>query len=362
MDSGERRKDTADAARNTVPSTERICIIQAGYRRPIHAPVRHTAAKGKKRHCNLPALEEDYRMADQTIKIELNAVIVAVAGNEPQILITPNNALPSGPFATEHRTLEQGLRSWAGLPLGYVEQLYTFADKDRHANGQRIMSIGYLALLRAATPPTGDLWSPWYRYFPWEDHRLAAPPIIGQLILPALQDWVAATPNESLRQTRAARVGIAFPRDMRQWNDELVLPRYELLWEAGLVEESPTSTPPTPRAAKAGPLGSVMAHDHRRIVATAMARLRAKIKYRPVVFEVMPDSFTLLQLQSTVEALAGLRLHKQNFRRLVESQGLVEETGAMTRGASGRPAKLFAFRPQVLRERAAAGTKLPRSS
>jgi hypothetical protein len=104
-----------------------------------------------------------------------------------------------------------------------------------------------------------------------------------------------------------------------------------------------------------------MAHDHRRILATAIARLRAKIKYRPVVFELLPDAFTLLQLQSTVEALAGLPLHKQNFRRLVESQGLVEETGAMTRGASGRPAKLFAFRRDVLIERAAVGTKLPRS-
>jgi hypothetical protein len=67
-------------------------------------------------------------------------------------------------------------------------------------------------------------------------------------------------------------------------------------------------------------------------------------------------------LQNTVEALAGLRLHKQNFRRLVETQRLVEETGAITRGASGRPAKLFVFRRQVFQERAAAGTKLPRTN
>src|SRR3974377_1346426 len=70
-----------------------------------------------------------------------------------------------------------------------------------------------------------------------------------------------------------------------------------------------------------------MAADHRRVLATAIGRLRGKIKYRPVVFELMPPSFTLLQLQRTVEALSGVRLHKQNFRRLVEHQGLVEETG-----------------------------------
>src|SRR5258707_7394164 len=64
--------------------------------------------------------------------------------------------------------------------------------------------------------------------------------------------------------------------------------------------------------------GEAMPHDHRRILATGMARLRAKIKYRPVVFELMPPEFTLLQLQQTVEALAGRGLHKQNFRRSEE--------------------------------------------
>jgi len=100
-------------------------------------------------------------------------------------------------------------------------------------------------------------------------------------------------------------------------------------------------------------------HDHRRILATAIARLRAKIKYRPVVFELMPESFTLLRLQRSVEALAGLRLHKQNFRRLIEQQGLVEETGKMSMESGGRPAKLMRFRREVLQERAFAGARLP---
>ncbi|CFE04080.1 Uncharacterized conserved protein [Bordetella pertussis] len=102
-----------------------------------------------------------------------------------------------------------------------------------------------------------------------------------------------------------------------------------------------------------------MRHDHRRILATGIARLRAKIKYRPVVFELMPPEFTLLQLQMAVEALAGRGLHKQNFRRLIEQQELVEETGGMASGAAGRPAKLFRFRRDVLLERAIAGSKLP---
>ena len=96
---------------------------------------------------------------------------------------------------------------------------------------------------------------------------------------------------------------------------------------------------------------------HRR--GTGIARLRAKIKYRPVVFELMPPSFTLLQLQRAVETLAGNLLHKQNFRRLIDQQDLVEETGDVTTETGGRPAKLFRFRRDVVAERAVTGSKLP---
>jgi hypothetical protein len=293
-------------------------------------------------------------VTDLSIKIELNAVIVAVSGHEPRLVIDPRNALPSGPFETEHRTMEQGLRAWAGMPLGYVEQLYTFADSDRRAGDKRIVSIGYLALVCADAAKNNTVWSSWYRHLPWEDHRKDFPSIIHKHILPQLTSWKNKAKDAAGKRSRVERIAIAFPSEKKEWNEELVLQRYELLWEAGLVPESPHAAT---SSVKAISLGDPMAHDHRRILATAMARLRGKIKYRPVVFELMPDSFTLLQLQETVEALAGLKLHKPNFRRLIESQGLVEETGAMTRGASGRPAKLFAFRRETLRERAAAGTK-----
>ncbi len=82
------------------------------------------------------------------------------------------------------------------------------------------------------------------------------------------------------------------------------------------------------------------------------------MKYRPVVFELMPPAFTLLELQRTVEAISGVRLHKQNFRRLVEAQGLVEGTGKSAAPARGRPAELFRFRREVLSERPAPGVRL----
>ena len=106
-------------------------------------------------------------------------------------------------------------------------------------------------------------------------------------------------------------------------------------------------------------LGRPMALDHRRILAAALGRLRGKLKYRPVVFELLPSAFTLLQLQRVVEALAGVRLHKQNLRRLVETGRLVEGTARFEQRTGGRPAELFRFRRDVLRERPAPGVGLP---
>ncbi len=163
--------------------------------------------------------------------------------------------------------------------------------------------------------------------------------------------WVANDPAR--RDPRRRRADFAFGLNDTAWNEDLVLQRYELLYEAGLVLEA--------GCAQQSNSGRPMFADHRRILATGMARLRAKIKYRPVVFELMPESFTLLQLQRTVEALAGLTLHKQNFRRLIEQQELVEETGATESETGGRPAKLFRFRRAILEERELAGTKLPLS-
>ena len=140
------------------------------------------------------------------------------------------------------------------------------------------------------------------------------------------------------------------------WDEEKVLERYELLYEAGLVQESVRDGRAAAGAAAAA--GHRMMFDHRRILATAIARLRGKMKYRPVVFELMPPSFTLLELQRTVEAISGMRLHKQNFRRLVEDQGLVEGTGKYRAQARGRPAELFRFRREVLRERPSPGVRL----
>jgi hypothetical protein len=299
------------------------------------------------------------------IAAELTAVIVAVTDGEPRVLtIERGEALPSGPFEPGHRSLQAGLRAWVETqtrhPLGYVEQLYTFADLDRKKeSGGRAVSVSYLGLTREAPAGGWDaFWTPWYRFFPWEDLRSAGPSPHLDVLRQTLTEWADAVNDPATRRARIRRVEINLGMAGQKWNEELVLQRYELLWEAGLVAESPGCTAPlSPRLAAA--LGVPMQHDHRRILATGVARLRAKIKYRPVVFELMPPTFTLLQLQRTVEALGGRLLHKQNFRRLIDQQDLVEETGGVTTDTGGRPAKLFRFRGEVLAERLVAGSKLP---
>lgn len=308
----------------------------------------------------------------QLVSIGLSAAIVSVSDEWPCVLAVHHagapDALPFGPFDPfGHRTLESGLRSWVKeqtqLDLGYAEQLYTFGDRGRHlidpGEGPRVVSVGYLALTRAAREPaTKDtVWRNWYRYFPWEDWRSEEPPIIGNIIAPALKRFVGKAQSSAEASMRRSRARVAFGLEGSAWDEEKVLERYELLYEAALVEEAPRDGRPVVVETRAG-LGASMMFDHRRILATAIARLRGKMKYRPVVFELVPPTFTLLELQRTVEAISGIRLHKQNFRRLVEDQGLVERTGKFRRIQRGRPAELFSYRPDVLRERPAPGVRL----
>ena len=302
-----------------------------------------------------------------TVSIGLSAAIVSVEGERPSVLVVAHegsqDALPFGPFdPADHRTLESGLRKWVGeqtkFDLGYTEQLYTFGDKGRHlsaGSGGRVVSVGYLALTRQVREAPDTQWRGWYQYFPWEDWRDTKPAMIDTVILPALKKFVKDAPDSETAQIRRERVNVCFGEG---WDEERVLERYELLYEAGLVEEFYRDQENKKGAAKGAGLGTPMLFDHRRILATAIARLRGKLKYRPVVFELMAPTFTLLDLQRAVEALAGRRLHKQNFRRLVAEQGLVEGTGKFSTPARGRPAELFRFRRGVLRERPAPGLRL----
>jgi hypothetical protein len=296
-------------------------------------------------------------MATGHLIIGLNAVLAAVEEGRPVVLCAQESGtdagwgLPYGPFdPIEHRTFEIGLREFVStqtqMTLGFVEQLYTFGDKGReaqsaalqgeHAN-TRIVSVGYLGLARSAepVPMKNAAWRGWYDFFPWEDWRGGEPAILVEQILPALKEWA----QDEDTTNRLDRIRLAFGLEETGWEEERTLERYELLYDAGLVEEAARDG----HSQDAPPFqaGAPLLSDHRRILATAIGRLRGKLRYRPVIFDMMPPSFTLLDLQQKVEALIGFGLHKQNFRRGVENSGLVVKTDKTVTPAAGRPAALF---------------------
>lgn len=315
------------------------------------------------------------------ILIGLNAVIVAVTEDSPRVLTIKEpdavyqgkelRALPFGLLDSDlDRTLERGVRRWVkeqtGLELGYVEQLYTFGDKSRNPRrirDSRFISIAYLALVRETRTVGSDdaRWIGYYKFLPWEDRRETGKKVIEEEIVPELMVWAENAPERNIRRERLDRIAIAFGLGEPSWDVEKTLERYELIYEAGLAEEffSDNDSRVKTGTERNKVLGERMAMDYRRMLATALGRLRGKIRYRPVVFELLPPEFTLYQLQRIVEALSGVRLHKQNFRRLVDRGGLVEKTGRMDENTGGRPAEFFRFRRSVLRERRDPGVGLP---
>jgi hypothetical protein len=305
---------------------------------------------------------------EQGVRIGLSAVVIALRDRRACVLTTPGEdgatALPFGPFdPARDRTFERALRDFVtdqtGFRLGFVEQLYTFGDLGRASpratpgpERHREVSVGYLALTAdAADAPQAEArWTPVLEIFPWEDRRDGAPACVAPLIAD-LKAWAEADPR---RQARVESLFATSPA--YRWNEGQVLDRYELLYEAGLVAEAARDLerPPLPAAP-----GRAMASDHRRILATGLGRLRSKLKYRPVLFDLMPATFTLSELQTAAEAVAGLSLHKQNFRRGVERTGLVEPTGRLSAATGGRPAELFRVIDGDLSTGEALGLPLP---
>ncbi len=93
-----------------------------------------------------------------------------------------------------------------------------------------------------------------------------------------------------------------------------------------------------------------LAFDHRRILDYALERLRNKINYTTVGFQLLPRQFTLTELQSSYEVLLGQRLDKRNFRRKMLQLGILKGTEAFKANGRQRPARLYTFtEPKVVK-------------
>ena len=297
--------------------------------------------------------------------VELVPVLIAITNGSLRVLtVAKGELLPNGLLAPLRHSLQAGVRMWVAKqtsqPMGYVEQLYTFVDMRRqNEQGLPVLYVSYLGLVREAADSIlhpDAKWQDCYGYFPWEDLRTDG----GQrdAIVSRLRIWANSADTEEVRQKRLKRIHLCWGVEPENWSEEYVLQRYEMLYESGLIAEAAE-----PQANFDFSLtGQPMRHDHRRVLATALSRLRAKIKYRPVIFELMPPEFTLLQLQNSVEAISGRLLHKQNFRRQIQQQNLIEPSDTGVSGSKGRPAQLYRFRDDVLPEQLISDIGLPLGS
>ena len=169
------------------------------------------------------------------IEIGLTAAIVAVEADEPRILVAADREErhPRRPAVRPVRSARRtapsrsacatGWRQQTALDVGYVEQLYTFGDRGRHARpgdtGPHVVSVGYLALTRMSGQRRGAARSrrgfePWYRFFPWEDWRDGRPEILDEVILPLLEQWAKSgkQPKPRGRSARRERLRHCFRR------------------------------------------------------------------------------------------------------------------------------------------------------
>lgn len=99
------------------------------------------------------------------------------------------------------------------------------------------------------------------------------------------------------------------------------------------------------RQAKWFPVTSAprLAFDHQEIFDTALERVRGKLTYAPLGFELLPQKFTIKQLQKVYEIVLGRRLDNRNFRKKIFAMGVLRELGEMQKGVPHRAARLYKF-------------------
>jgi 8-oxo-dGTP diphosphatase len=191
-------------------------------------------------------------------------------------------ALPGG-FVRIDESLDDAarriVREKAGLDDVFLEQLYTFGDPGRDPRG-RVITVAHVALIEAA------------RF-----HTSSAPK--GRIEVP----WPGETGG---------------PVDV-------------------LVDDDDDDDDDANRE------HTDLAFDHKDILGTAVKRLRGKLDYTPIGFQLLPAEFTLRALQDVHEAVRGEQVNKDSFRRRMLASGHIEATGSHERGVTWRPAELYRF-------------------
>lgn len=93
-----------------------------------------------------------------------------------------------------------------------------------------------------------------------------------------------------------------------------------------------------------------LAFDHKTIIDTALKRLRTKIQYQPIGFNLLNEEFPFSDLENLYKTIIGQEIDRRNFRKKIMSYGLLNETNNVKKEGSGRPGKLFTFNKEKYKE------------
>lgn len=201
--------------------------------------------------------------------------------------------LPGG-FVDVDKSLEETanevLKRKTGFSNLYIEQLYTFGNVKRDPR-TRIISTAYMSLI--------------------DKNRLSKE-------ISESENWFNITVEEDKSFT------------LKNINDENIKFTFSLPETDGVFQ-------PNINSEIIG--GDQLAFDHALIIAAGILRLKNKLEYTDLVFHLMPETFTLTELQQVYEAILGKKLLAPAFRRMIASQ--VEKTGEIRQGAGHRPSALF---------------------
>lgn len=271
--------------------------------------------------------------------------------------------LPAAQFrGARHRTLIQPLveKLLPGVDLASAALSLLDCGLAAATTGEEtVIEITFLGLVGpaateprsiAATAPSRQRdvlrWQSLYMKLPWEDWRHGRPSLIDAVIMPHLVRAASGSRAGRRRgsaQRHRALVEKLFPRGEAGWDTTRAFERFDLLAATGILPDAVVAGAGAESLEADTRLGTVMASGDRRRLALALGRLRSAVKDRPNVKPLMPAEFTLFELQKCVEAVLGPALHKQNFRRQLEAQGLLEPLGRLKSNTGGRPAQLYRF-------------------